>query len=452
MGTETLGKRHIFTPTKPVLLSVAVITALVARTAAVLVMGDISPGANLWEYGDQAACALQHGGDLCLFYPQSGSDHSPSAASYPSAYMPPLLSYLWLGLFELFGNGAVARACWLAINIAVALGCVALVFRLSLKLWPSKWAAFAAAMILALYPTFIVVSAVYHQTNWAVLLLLIVTAIAVELPTTQRPWLYGTLGGIACGLAALNRSEMLVIGPLLIALGALWRRNLAAVLKVGLAGGLTTILILAPWTVRNYQHFGEFIPTAQSSGYNLWKGYNTFTNGSGNLSEDVNDAEGQRLLVISRSAPHDDRYETHVQDIYEEAFKTDLTNAPATRLLQLTANKVLLLWGFDWTDREITLRPAYLLPWLVVNSLAVFGFVMAVRRRRSVHKAAASIYAAAFGLLTVAYALTAVHARYRMHIEPFLFILAGIGVEGLWIWLMAKKRGRFGDGSGQVAD
>ena len=129
-------------------------------------------------------------------------------------YMPPLLSYLWLGLFEIFGNGIVARASWLFINIAVALGCVALVFHLSLKLWPSKWSAFTAAMILAVYPTFVVVTATYHQTNWAAFLLLGVTAVAVKLTTTQRTWLYGAIGGIACGLAALNRSEMLVIGPL----------------------------------------------------------------------------------------------------------------------------------------------------------------------------------------------------------------------------------------------
>jgi 4-amino-4-deoxy-L-arabinose transferase-like glycosyltransferase len=448
MGIEVLGKRNIFA-SKSALLSVAMFTALIVRVAVVLLKGDVSVGANVWEYGEQAACALRNGGDLCLFYPMSSQ--SQSGASYPSAYMPPLLSYLWLGLFEVFGNGTVARASWLLINIAAALGSVALVFHLSLKLWPSKWAAFTAAMLLAMYPTFVFVTATYHQTNWAVLLLLVTTAVAVELTATQRLWLYGALGGIACGLAALNRSEMLVIGPLLLALGAAWRRNLTVVLKVGVAGGLAMILLLMPWTVRNYQHFGQFIPTAQSSGYNLWKGYNPYTNGSGNLSEDANNPEGQRLLALRDSIPHDDLYETHVQDTYAEAFESDLENASIGRLLKLTANKVLLLWGFDWTDREITLRPAYLVPWLALHVLAVLGFVIAVRRRRSICTAAACIYAAALGLLTIAYAITTVHARYRMHIEPFLFILAGIGVQGLWIWLVAKGPGRLRSRSGRVS-
>ena len=433
------------------MLAVAITTALILRIVAVMLKGDISLTANIWEYGEQGACALQHGGDLCLSYSQPHYYFAQNDSFYPSAYMPPLLSYLWLGLFEVFGNGMLARAVWLSTNVAAALCCVALVFYLSKKLWPSKWAAFVAAMIFATYPTFVVVTATYHQTNWAVLFLLVVAALAVKLSTTERLWFYGALGGIFCALAALNRSEMLVIGPILLAIGAVWRRNLSTVVKIGLAGGLAMALIITPWTARNYDHFGRVIPTAQSSGYNLWKGFNTYTNGSGNLSEDVNNPEGQRLLRVRQSIKPGDHYETLVEDTYAKAFSSDLRDASVGRLVTLTAAKVLLLWGFDWTDREITLRPAYLLPWLVVNILAIIGFVIAVRKRRSVAPAAACVYAAAVGLLTLAYAATAVHARYRMHIEPFLFILAGIGAHGLWMRLRAMSLGRGSSSSARVA-
>jgi hypothetical protein len=443
MGVETLRRRIAFNASEPALLAVALITAFVLRVVAVVLNGDVSLTANIWEYGEQGACALQNGGDLCLPYVQP-QYYQQSGGSYPSAYMPPLLSYLWLGLFEIFGNGTVARVVWLSINVTAALGCVALVFHLSLKLWPSKQAAFVAAMLFAVYPTFVVVTATYHQTNWAVLLLLAVTAVAVKLSTTERIWFYGTIGGIFCGLAALNRTEMLAIGPILLAVGSLWRRNLSTVVKVGLAGGLAMTLILMPWTARNYHHFERVIPTAQSSGYNLWKGFNPYTNGSGNLSEDVNNPEGQRLLRLRQSIDPGIQYETRVQDLYTEAFRNDLKDASTGRLVQLTAEKVLLLWGFDWTDRELTLRPAYLLPWLVVNILALIGLIIAFGKRRSVGAAAACIYAAAVGLLTIAYAATAVHARYRMHIEPFLFILAGVGAHGLWMRLRAKNFGHGG--------
>jgi 4-amino-4-deoxy-L-arabinose transferase-like glycosyltransferase len=414
------------------LLAVALGVALVLRVGALSLAGDISAGANIWEYGEQGLCAWRTGGDLCFYY-------SPGGESYPSAYMPPLLSYTWLGLFDLFGDGPTARAVWLAGNLAAALGCVALIFYLSLKLWPSRWAAFASATLFAAYPTFVFVTATYHQTNWAVLFLLAISAVAVKLAEGTRPLLYGALGGVLCGLAALNRSEMLIIGPVLIALGAAWRRSLPALVKAGLAGALVMVLTLAPWTARNYEHFGQVIPAAHSTGYNLWKGFNPYTNGSGNLSEDPSGPGFRARESIRASVTPGPRYETRVQDAFMEVFKDDVRAASPGRLVRLTANKALLLWGFDWTDRETTGRLTYQLPWLGANLLAVIGLVAAWRWRRQVRIAPAAVYAAALCLLTAAYVATAVHARYRMHIEPYLFILAGIGAEALWARL---RRGR----------
>ncbi len=413
-------------PSARSLLTVALLAALVLRICALLVAGDVSANANIWEYGEQAECAWRHGGDLCRYY--AGGN----GTSYPSAYMPPLLSYIWWGLFHLFGDGTTARVAWLALNLAAALGSIALVFYLSGKLWPSRWAAFVSAAILAMYPTSVFVTATYHQTNWAVLLLLSVVAVSVKLAEGAEPWRYGALGGLLCGLAALNRSEMIVIGPLLIALGATWRRSFHTIAKVTVAGAVAISLLLGPWIARNYYDFGRFIPTAQSTGYNLWKGFNPYTNGSGNLTEDPNGPAMRVSESIANSVAPGPRYETRVQDAYMKAFEHDVRTASPSRLLKLAANKVLLLWGFDWTDKEVTGRLAYLLPWLVTNLLAVVGLVVAWRSRRQVRAAPAAIYALALSLLTLAYVVTAVHARYRMHIEPFLFMLAGIGAMALW--------------------
>lgn len=198
-------------------------------------------------------------------------------------------------------------------------------------------------------------------------------------------------------------------------------------------------LLLAPWIARNYDEFGRVIPTAQSTGYNLWKGYNPYTNGSGKRSEDPDwPAFGVRES-IRRSVPPGPGYETRLQDAYMEVFESDVRAASAQRLAELTATKAVLLWGFDWTDREVTGSLAYRLPWLLTNFFAVVGLVVAWRMRRQVRAAPAAIYTTAVVLLTAAYVVTSVHARYRMHIEPFLFVLAGIGVEALWLRLRGVK-------------
>ena len=343
-------------PSSRLLVSVVLGIALVLRVGALVVAGDVSPNANLWEYGEMAACAWHNDGDFCRYNRDAGG------AIYPSAYVPPLLSYLWLGMFELFGDTTAARIAWLGCNLAAALGCVALLFYLSMKLWPSRWAAFVSAGLLAIYPTFVFVTATYHQTNWAVLLLLAICAVAVKLAEGSSPSRFGALGGLLCGLAALNRSEVLIIGPAVLGLGAAWRRRPSELAKAVLASALIMTLTLAPWTVRNYEHFERIIPTAQSAGYNLWKGYNPYTNGSGNMSDHSRAAESIRLSVAPGTM-----YERHVDDAYMATFKSDVSVSSPGRLVRLETTKVLLLWGFDWTDREVTGRVAYRLPWLVAN-------------------------------------------------------------------------------------
>lgn len=415
------------------LLGLALAIALVVRLIALALAGDISHGARLWEYGEQAVCALRTGGDLCLDYPHGGG-------AYPSAYMPPLLSYFWLILFHLFGDGPAARAVWLASSLAAALANVWLVFRLTLELGRSRWAAFLAAGLLAVYPTFVFVTATYHQTNWAVFFLLAVAAVAVTIAKAPRATLaHAALGGLLCGLATLNRSEMLIIGPALLALGAFWRRNFADVLKVGLIAAAVMAVVLAPWVVRNYQLFGRVIPVAQSTGYNLWKGFNPYTNGSGNMTEEPAGGPGDRARFAIRDAvPPGPRYETRLQDAYAREFEAYMDQVTPARLAELSVNKVLLLWGFDWTDRSITGQAAYRVPWAFANLLVVLGLVVLWRERRRLDGAVVLICGAALALLTAAYVATAVHSRYRMHIEPFLFIAAGAGAERAIQWLAAR--------------
>lgn len=421
------------------LLAVAVAIALLTRLVALALAGDVSHGANLWEYGEQAVCALKHGSDLCLPYVTGVDD------VYPSAYMPPLLSYFWLALFHMVGDGAAARAIFLGANLVMGLLNIWLVFRLALMLGRSKWTAFLAAGLLAVYPTFVFVTATYHQTNWAVFFLLAISVVAIRIAKAGKVSLADMLGGgLLCGLATLNRSEMLIIGPALIALGAFWRRNLMDVVKVGAVAAAAMLLTLAPWVARNYQLFERVIPVAQSTGYNLWKGFNPFTNGSGNMTEEPPGGPGDSFRQhIRQITPHGPRFETDLQDAYMREFEAYMDTVPPAHLVELSANKVALLWVFDWTDKSITGQLAYRAPWVVANLLVVLGLIAFWSDRRRLDAATVTVCGAALALLTAAYVATAVHSRYRMHIEPFLFIAAGAGAEMLLIrvsgWLSTTQ-------------
>uniref|UniRef100_B0T435 Uncharacterized protein n=1 Tax=Caulobacter sp. (strain K31) TaxID=366602 RepID=B0T435_CAUSK len=61
-------------------------------------------------------------------------------------------------------------------------------------------------------------------------------------------------------------------------------------------------------------------------------------------------------------------------------------------------------------------------------------------QRRNLAREGVIIGGALLILLTAAYAATAVHTRYRMHIEPLLFLLTGVGVEALLLMVLRVQR------------
>ncbi len=403
---------------RALLFIVMAVTAL-ARIAAMIRFADIHPAtANLWEYGGQALCALQNHTDLC------GRYANKAFGVFPSAYMPPVLSYVWYGLFAVFGDTAFARCLFLALGLAMAIANSGLIFRIAQRLGASNVAALFAGLIFALYPTFVYVTTMYHNTNFAVLLELSLALLTIEMIEAPKlDWRVAAGLGFVAGLATLNRSEMMIIGPVAFLGAAAWRRTP----KMAAIAILVFALTLSPWVARNYATFHKFIPAAQSSGYNLWKGYNPWTNGSGNYSETYGPSEA-RADQIRRSVAPGPMYETRIQEAFSTEFKTYVTHAGLPRLIQLAANKFALLWAFDWTDTDITGRITYRLPWAIANALVLIG-AFSLYRSRKVDMPVLAVILGALTLFTAAYVTTDVHSRYRMHIEPFLFIFAGIGAE-----------------------
>jgi len=417
---------------RALLLIVMAVTALV-RIAAMLKFADIHPAtANLWEYGDQALCALQNHTGLCIHY------ENKALGVFPSAYMPPVFSYIWYGLFAMLGNTAFTRGLFLAMGLVMAVANSGLIFRIAQRLGVSNAAALLAGLIFALYPTFIYVTTMYHNTNFSVLLELTLALLTIEMVEAPKlDWRVAAGLGFVAGLATLNRSEMMIIGPVAFLGAAAWRRAP----KMAAVSILFFALTLSPWVVRNYAVFHKFIPAAQSSGYNLWKGYNPWTNGSGNYSETYGPSAA-RADQIRRSIVPGPMYETRMQDAFSTEFKTYVAHAGLPRLIQLAVTKFALLWTFDWTDTDITGRVTYRLPWAIANALVLIGG-FSLYRSRKFDISVLAVILGALTLFTAAYVTTDVHSRYRMHIEPFLFIFAGVGAEATLAFAAAAVGGPF---------
>lgn len=400
----------------PALLMAVVLVALVLRLVVTVLFLNLNPvTAELWEYGEIARHAATESW-------MARTILGPDGLSYtaPTAYMPPGYVFVWMAAFAAFGFTPEALFAVSALNIVCSLLIVWLTARLAQELTGDSLAALLAASLVAVYPTFIYSVVTYHALNaytavFLAALLLIIRQ--VRDPHPGRLVAIGLLGGAA----ALLRSEfVLFIGVLYVALWIVTRRTKEFVVLAVLSAA-----VVAPWTIRNYLVFDRFIPIASSVGYNLWKGHNPEASGSGDEIEKIGAAKRQLGDVLAE-IPRDRNYEIAYDQVFRDAAIAHIRAHPIETLV-LGLKKNLLFWAWEAHD-PIAWRPAYLVPHIVTSVLAIAGIVMVFRHGVS----AAAIFIIAIAVMqSLINAAFSVHIRYRMTIEPILFIYAGIATVGM---------------------
>src|SRR6185295_3704761 len=117
----------------------------------------------------------------------------------------------------------------------------------------------------------------------ALMVPLALLAAAAAIAALDRPgparWL---AVGIASGLGALARPNLLLIGALCVAWAAVSQRDRSLVIRAGwlAAFALGALVCIAPVTWRNYAVSGDFVPITYSGGLNLFIGNNPDANGT----------------------------------------------------------------------------------------------------------------------------------------------------------------------------
>jgi 4-amino-4-deoxy-L-arabinose transferase-like glycosyltransferase len=175
-----------------------------------------------------------------------------------------LAAALWIGGRDPWSDPRGLDAARLA-QVALSALCTWLVYRLGRELFDAR-AGLAAAAIFAFEPTFVA----YTQLLWSETLLAVPMAAAlwclVHGVRRDRPGATA-LAGAAFGLAALTRSVVLTLLPLvalwILAVGVRPRR---AALRHAAALALGAALVVAPWSARNTWVYGRFVAISPFSG------------------------------------------------------------------------------------------------------------------------------------------------------------------------------------------
>jgi 4-amino-4-deoxy-L-arabinose transferase-like glycosyltransferase len=269
-------------------LAVPLTVGVLLRAAWVL-SGDFEPVSEAIYYHQHAAELAAGQGYL---HPDTGN---------PTAFLPPAYPALLAPFYCLLGPSTHIAGL---VNAGLAGVAIAGVYTLGRKLW-GRQAGVVAAWLLALFPSQVLYASAVQADHLFAALVPWVMVAALPHPPAFSPqdvqrsrfrFMGGVLGdrrnrsltraalmawrggagvkaGILVGLAALTAGPGLLLLP---AATACWGARLpwrTAVRNAGLAAA-ATVVVLAPWTVRNYVQLGAFVPVSTNGGVNLWIGNN----------------------------------------------------------------------------------------------------------------------------------------------------------------------------------
>lgn len=181
----------------------------------------------------------------------------------------PLLPLQLVAIYSLVGpETGVAR--WYMAGVSATMA--ALVFLLARLLYAQRRSvAFLAAMAWALYPPAIWYASRIFTESMAAVLVVAGVAAYVSAARSRSPWL-ALLTGVIWGLGVMNRSSFLLLPLALLFVQILLHRARPSVRwesRQWLVALVAVVLVMAPWTVRNYLIHGVFLPTESRSGYAL---------------------------------------------------------------------------------------------------------------------------------------------------------------------------------------
>jgi len=181
----------------------------------------------------------------------------------PQVHQMPGVSVILAGFWWVTGHHSYAAIQWL--QLLLDAGMVLLIYWIARKLRAAPWTALLAALLYAVWPGAILVAKRPTLDTWAGFF--VIVSVAIFLYARERVtklWPLVVLG-LVIGFGIYFRPFILLL-PILLAAVATpsggWRRRFSwmAVPTV------VALVILTPWTIRNYYEFHAFIPTRTGLG------------------------------------------------------------------------------------------------------------------------------------------------------------------------------------------
>lgn len=333
----------------------------------------------LMEYGVIARNLAEGMGYSYTWYTSSGIP-----VTLPSAYMPPGLVFLEYGIIEIFGYTIAAAVAIFIIQVLLGVACIWLIGKITDRMFGDARISGVARWIVALYPPFIYAAMSFGITTLIMFVSLGILHSALALADNiQRKKLTlrsMILLGASCGLLMLTRGEG---PPIVLATFAVLAIKLRTIetyrFRQLLAPLVVAFILIAPWTIRNYLVFDQFIPVSSNGSFNFWRGNNEITSGSP-LTEAGDplwstDELWKKTEPALATGVH---FENTLSAVYQDAAVQWIQNNPGDAVF-LALKKAVIFWTFD--VRHALSGWVYILLHTLALGAILFGTMRLIRRR-----------------------------------------------------------------------
>jgi 4-amino-4-deoxy-L-arabinose transferase-like glycosyltransferase len=371
----------------------------------------------------------------------------------PSSIQSPTYPFFLAGLFLVFGSeSALAYGVALAINCILgglaAWGVVAM----TREMGGREEEALVAAALFAVWPT-----QIYAATHAQAIVLItacVVWMIALFLRSERETgsrswWIFCLVALVAC----LTEPTLLPITALSVPWMAI-QRGLPAPVRLRRVAimGVCAVVVMGPWTVRNWTVHGAFVPVKSGFWVNVWKGANDYATGTDRLRMpdevresrrgsvfSIHDSRGEEgeplhqydVLTPEQRRELDGRTEVEREKIFRRYVVTWVAAHPQ-RFVELCGIRLAKTLWID-TDNPKGTNFVYPASRALLWLLCVPGlWIAATRRWRLLYPLA--LFASCVGI----YTLTLTAARFAIPLEP---IQLAVGSASLC--LLAERAGAF---------
>lgn len=336
----------------------------------------------------------------------------------PSAHREPIYPLFMAAIYSL--TGPSREAVHWAHALLGSVTCALLVM-LSSMLLRSRSAAALAGILAAFYPPFLLHVQTLLSEPLATVLLLLATYLIVAGWTGAKKWTL-VAGALVLGLATLTRAANLMYAPLVafsILAFSYGRRHF------GLRGAalffVAFLLVLSPWTTRNYAVFGRFIPVGVNAGGSFFRGnYDEGTLGSMGTNYHPD-------MPGDITAQYEGLDEVGVDRLLMREGLKYVRSHPGT-FLKLCALKFIRFWfNVGFADPPSRTSIVFAVGNALLLLLALYGILGS---GLAVHRAAWPAY-----MLVVYY--TGLHvvlfatARYNIPVMPYVLCFAAAGLSAV---------------------